>query len=303
MFSTAIRNPASSASGVTPAQCGVMTTFESCVNGWPGGRGSVVNTSSPAPAIRLEASASSRARLVHDRAARGVDENGARLHETEFARADDSGRLGREPQMDADDVARAIQFVEFDDRIAGFRMHGPGDHAHAEARREPGKLTPDRAEPDDPAGLAVKLDRLTARPLARARRRVHARNSPRDGEEQRQCVLRNRNRRHAGSVGDYHVVPRGGRKIDMIGARAPDREQAQARTGIEHAVGESRRGADVEDDFGVADARNQSVFGARECVVIVELSACSQFRPNSAGAENGRSVVGNVNFESHLGHG
>ena len=61
MLSIASASPASSTSGVTPAQCGVNTTLSSLVSGCPGGSGSTSNTSSPAPAMRRVRNASIRA--------------------------------------------------------------------------------------------------------------------------------------------------------------------------------------------------------------------------------------------------
>src|SRR5438128_11617201 len=51
-FSIANASPASVASGVMPAACGVSTTLGRVKNGESGGSGSFSNTSRPAPAIR-----------------------------------------------------------------------------------------------------------------------------------------------------------------------------------------------------------------------------------------------------------
>src|SRR5207249_3704127 len=49
--------------------------------------------------------------LVHDRLARGVDEERARFHEGQVARGDEPARLVRQPVVHADDVALAQQRV------------------------------------------------------------------------------------------------------------------------------------------------------------------------------------------------
>src|ERR1035437_5106034 len=126
---------------------------------------------------------------------------------------------------------------------------------------------------DDAAGLAVQFDGASARPRAEARRGVHLRNVARHGEQQGERVLGDGAGAHSGRVGNGDAVPRGTGQIDVVGAGAPDGEQAQARTGGEDARREARGGADVEHHFGRVDALRQYVFGDGQGVVIVEFGA------------------------------
>jgi hypothetical protein len=137
------------------------------------------------------------------------------------------------------------------------------------------------------AGLAVEFDRASAGPAAEAGGGVHLREATRHGEQEGEGVFGDGARADSGSVGDGDAMLRGTGEIDVVGSGAPAGEQAQLGTGGEDARAETRRGADVEHDFGRADAFDQPVFGAGQGVVIVELGACLKGGEDAAGSEDG----------------
>ena len=152
----------------------------------------------------------------------------------------------------------------------------------------------DRAESDDAAGLSVELHRLAARPVAGARGGVDLRDAARDREQQGQGVFGDRDGGHAGRVGDRDAVARGGGR-SMWSVPVPHTETRRRRgQAAKTRVGEFHGGADVEDQLGVADARDEVVLRAGERVVVIELGAGGEFRPDGAWAEYGWGVVGDV---------
>src|SRR5215510_4407942 len=90
-------------------------------------------------------------RLVDERAARGVDENGARLQAGDARGIDDAARLVVEREIERNDIGARQQGVEVDERHAGVRAWRPvpGDHLHADAARDARDLAPDAAESND----------------------------------------------------------------------------------------------------------------------------------------------------------
>src|ERR1022692_1955288 len=231
---------------------------------------------------------------MDDGAAGGVDQDRRGLHQGELRGVHEAFRLGGEAQMQADHVAGAIDFVELDEihaRVAR-RVHRPDDDAHADGRRQAREVAANGAIADDAAGLAVQFDGASARPRAEARRGVHLRNVARHGEQQGERVLGDGAGADSGRVGYGDAVPRGAGQIDVVGAGAPDGEQAQAGTGGEDARRETRGGADVEHHFGRVDALRQYVFGDGQGVVIVEFGARLEGWEDGAGGEYRGGIVG-----------
>jgi hypothetical protein len=97
-------------------------------------------------------------------------------------------------------------------------------------------------------------------------------------------------------------VAGGGSEIDMIGAGAPEGKQAQTRAGGENALGEFRGRTDIQHQLGLGNALDEAVFGAWKSIVIVQRGARGQFRPDGAGTQNGRSIIGNIDFGCGVGH-
>src|SRR4051812_17629574 len=105
---------------------------------------------------------------MDDGAAGGVDEGGGGLHQGGLRGGDEVRGLRGETEMQADDVAGAVEFVEFDELDAGvaFRVHGPNDDPHADCGGEAGEVASDGTIADHSAGLAVELDGASAGPGA-----------------------------------------------------------------------------------------------------------------------------------------
>ena len=96
----------------------------------------------------------------HDAAARHVDQDGRRLHQRQFARADQIARAVVQRGVDRDDVGTAQQFGERKRGVRLFahdaRRRGVAYFA-AECRRQPRHLAADGAESDDAPFRAVEL--------------------------------------------------------------------------------------------------------------------------------------------------
>ena len=161
-LSAASCRPASSASGVTPALCGVKTVLGAVRSGLSGVAGSTLKTSRPAPAMRPSCSASASAASSTQALARGVNQQRRRLHQRQLGPADHLlGRRG-EAHMDRDDVGRLQQFLLADvaqgdlGRQRLVRVEAPGDDVHADAPAEHGHPRPDRAGAEDAERLTVE---------------------------------------------------------------------------------------------------------------------------------------------------
>src|SRR5690606_17549032 len=93
-------------------------------------------------------------RLVHDSAARGVDQNGGALHHVELALTHDVDGLLRLADVQADHVGAAVEVVKLHELNVellsqqNVRVARPGDHLHADAASNAGDLLADGAEAD-----------------------------------------------------------------------------------------------------------------------------------------------------------
>ena len=85
-------------------------TFPSCRSGLAGSSGSTSKTSRAAPPTRPERL--DQGRLVHDQAARGVDEDRGWLHPGEPPGVDQVARLLRQEDVQRDDVGLAQELLE-----------------------------------------------------------------------------------------------------------------------------------------------------------------------------------------------
>ncbi len=134
-------------------------------------------------------------RLVHQPAARGVDDDDARLGLGQRVLVDQAGRLGCLGQVHRDEVGAGQQFVQgqqFDAQLrgAGRRHVGVvGDDVGAERRDPLGDQLADAAQPHDADGLAEDLGarELRALPGVFAQRGVGRRDLPGRGQQQRQA--------------------------------------------------------------------------------------------------------------------
>ena len=128
------------------------------------------------------------------------------------------------------------------------------DDAHLEPARAPRHLLADPAEPEHAERLAGELEAAVARalPAALLERRVRLRDVPREREQQPDRVLRGRDDRRLGRVGDDDAAPRRGVHVDVVDpdARAPDHLQPVGP--LDQVRVELRRRAD-DDRVVVAD--------------------------------------------------
>ena len=117
--------------------------------------------------------------LVDNRAARGVDEIGGRLHAGEIVAPDEAARALAQDHMDGDDIGARKQLLlggVADTRLlAAFRrkVRAPGDHLHAERFGDARDLAAELAQTHHAQRPALDLDARKGLPgLARMHPRV-----------------------------------------------------------------------------------------------------------------------------------
>ena len=131
----------------------------------------MANTSIPAAAHLAAVIGLGQRLLVHQAAARGVDDDDARLGLGQRLLVDEARRLRRLRQVHRDEVGAAEQFVEgqqLDAELRGTRVRHVGvigDDVGAESGQALGDQLPDAAQPDDPDRLAEDLGAGKLRPL------------------------------------------------------------------------------------------------------------------------------------------
>jgi hypothetical protein len=116
-----------------------------------------------------------------------------------------------------------------------------------------GHAAADGAEPDEAQGPALELGEEPARPLTGAHVAIHGGDATSHRQHEGDGVLGQRVGVDARSVGDGDAARLACGQVHVVRARAPDRDVTQLGAGGEHAVGEARVGANVEDRVGVAD--------------------------------------------------
>lgn len=175
--------------------------------------------------------------LVHDGAARGVDEMRALFHPTELRLADEPARLRRERGVQGDKVGFREKLIECGKMHAKFfrlrqRSRRRGikcDHAHPECRRAFRDRLPDAPAADEAERLARNLGAPFRFPCSRPQRDVALMHAARDGEEQHQRVFGDRLVQQARRVGDHDAEPRRDLAVNRIAADAPSRKHLQPR--------------------------------------------------------------------------
>ena len=182
------------ASGVRKPECADSVTFGSVVSTWPGGSGSISNTSSAGVAELARAQRLDHRRLVDQRAARGVHEQGAAAHRRDPRRARGS-RASRRSAADAARPRRSRRAAARSTRTrrpgCGLRRAVPGQHLHADAERHARGLGGDAAEADQAERLAAEL----RRPRCAATGRRACRGPSRRSRARRRTAGRSRTRR------------------------------------------------------------------------------------------------------------
>ena len=167
--------------------------------------------------------------LVHELAARGVDDPHAVAHLRDRGRVDAPARLVVERQVERDEVGRRehlgrgldavdaelAEALARDERVVG------GD-AHAEPERAARDLLADAAEAEHAERLVGQLDAAEARalPAALLQRRVRLRDVAGEGDEQADGVLGGRDHGRLGRVRDDDPAPRRRLDVDVVDPHA-----------------------------------------------------------------------------------
>ena len=204
--------------------CGVASTFSMRAERVRGAQRLLIEDIDRRAGDLARAERCDQRRLIHDRAARGVDEPRRRLHQREIGGSDKTVRAGAQHEMDGEDV-RLPEEIFFRDvggargqRLLLRQVLAPGDDAHAEGEADAGDLRADIAEAEHAQGLAAQIGADGALPAARAQRRVFGGDMARAREDQSPCEFDRRRRRVTrGGDGDAAL----GRRRDVDCGVAP----------------------------------------------------------------------------------
>ncbi len=183
--------------------------------------GSVSKTSNPAPARCPDAQGLGDRRFVDDPAARHVEHDGPGLHPRDLPPADQPARRPREWDVHRHDVRAREQrrhVHEIDPVVRGLlgrqvRVGADDRHVHGPGPDRDGLA--DLAQTDDAQRPAAQLETGECRtlPLAPAHARVGCRGAAGDAVEQRQRVLRSRDRVACRGVDDRDAGA--GRRLEV----------------------------------------------------------------------------------------
>jgi len=193
-------------------------------------------------------------------AARGVDDDDARLGLRELVGTEEIEGLRGLREMDGDEVRPRQQLVEVDQldaelcRAGGRDVRVVGDELGAERRQPVGHELADLAEAHDADGLAGELHpgEGTALPCATAQAGVRRGHPPRDRKQQRHGVLGRRHDVRRRRVDDHHTARRRGGHVDVVQPDACARHHREPRrVGQDLGVDPGRR--PDEQRVGVGD--------------------------------------------------
>ena len=185
----------------------------------------------PAGAQRIE-----QGGLVEQLPARGIDDADAVAHRRERRRVDRATGLGGQRQMQGDEVGDGEhlfpRLCTLDPELAKPLLRDERvvcDHSHLQSARAAGHLLADPAEPEHAERLAGELQAAVpgALPAPLLQRRVRLRDVPREREQQPDRVLRRRDDRRLGRIGDDDASPRCRLDVDVVDpdSRSPDHLQ------------------------------------------------------------------------------
>src|SRR5258706_15389778 len=102
--------------------------------------------------------------LLHDGAARSIDQVGRRFHRGEFVRPDKSARAFAQDRVDRQEIGATEEFLLLDAlyaqriRVLDRQVFAPGDYVHHERFSENGHLAAEFAEAENSKHLAVQAD-------------------------------------------------------------------------------------------------------------------------------------------------
>ena len=177
--------------------------------------------------------------LVHNRAARCVDQHAGGLHPREFLFPDQPARRLIERAVDREDVALGKQRIHVHEPVAVlFLLLGHADdvvvdHVRAERGHQRRHLLADAAQAQDAHGFAADHERavkvLRARPVAPAQVAVDLQQVAVARQHQHDGQLRDNAGVDARAGGNRDAARAPGRKVHMVKPRAPALPEAHAR--------------------------------------------------------------------------
>ncbi len=189
---------------------------------------------------------------VDHHAARGVDEQRARLHRRELLRPEEAGVAGPAVDVQRDHVGLGQQLVEgvhptgvaVGEPVGGVEEDDP----QPERLGDVGELGADVAVPDDAERAAADLVAAGRRlvPDARVHLQRLLRQPPRQRDDLADDELDDAARVGVRRVEDRDAPLRGRGEVDLVGADAEAADRQQVRRPVEHRLGDRRVGADAE---------------------------------------------------------
>ena len=224
--------------------------------------GSTEKTSSAAPATLPAFERRDERVLVDELAARRVDQANTVAHLRERARVQRARRLGREREMQREELRRGVDLTGRLDPLDAELAEPIGrdervvrEHAHAETARTPRDLLPDAAEAEHAERLPCELDAAVrlALPAALLERGMRLRDVARERDEQADRVLGGRHDGRLGRVRDDDAAPRRRVDVDVVDPDARAADHLQARRAVDQVCGELRRRADDDRVVAVDD--------------------------------------------------
>src|SRR2546428_457689 len=230
--------------------------------------------------------------------AAGVDEDRGRLHQRKLATPEKAARLGRQAQVECDEVGLAADLV-LGSGAGAQRADGGnvaagaiGQDVHPEGLGERDDAGADLASAEDAECLAEQLGQKIAGPGASPHLTVDARDAPGRRQHERQRVLGHGESIDARRVAHRDPVTAGGVEVHVVRSGTPDRDQLELAARRHHALGEPRVGTDVDHDTCAVDATDElglivGAAGGEDVCLADFLAAFVRGRA----AENGRKVV------------
>ena len=215
---------------------------------------------------------------VDQLAAARVDEDHARFHVRNGHVADHVARLVGQRAVERNDVRTTVQFVERhigDARFRGVLRVGEkivGHDLHAESLENADQLAGDLARADDARGLAVHVEahQPVKREVAVARAPVGAVYLAVERQHQRHGVFRHGVRRIGRNPHHGNPVTGGGVQIDVVEARAAQRDQLHTHPGqLADGLGVSR--VVDEDADRIGTLRKGYIIGVQVAAVVADV--------------------------------
>ena len=237
---SAISRPTRSCASLVEApRCGVRTRFGASRSGLSAAIGSArVHVDSGAGEL-AGAQRIGEGAFVDDPAARHVEDEGPGLGCLQLRAPEEVPCLGRQRDVDGDDVGPMEELGQPDELRPGFgglllgEIRIAGDDPHLEPARPTRDRLADLPEADDPQALAPQLATRVATPLpfTGADRRIRLRDVAEEGQHDRHRVLGRGDRVARRGVDDHDARPRRRFDVDAIDSDARHADHAQPGSG------------------------------------------------------------------------